>query len=112
MVNLVTVPLDVLSECCTSTMLPEIAFSLSVLNFQTSDLSDRQGEGEMSATRPYVTDPFLTASQLSPLKHTLNQMAYIYISKWNRFLFCLVFKRTRIEIKEKYACAFVEKAKI
>ena len=80
MVNMVPVPLDVLSERCTSKMLPEIAFSLSVLSFHTSDLSDRQGEIEMSATRPYVTDPFPTASQLSPLEHTLNQMSYIYQS--------------------------------
>ena len=34
----------------------------------------------MSALIPYVTDPFPRASQLSPLKHTLIQMAYIYQS--------------------------------
>ena len=40
---------------------PEVAFSLSTLNFQTPDLSDGQGGRETSARRPCVTDPFPTA---------------------------------------------------
>ena len=40
---------------------PEVAFSLSTLNFQIPGLTDRQGGREMSAPRPCVTDPFPTA---------------------------------------------------
>ena len=46
---------------------PEVAFSLSKLSFQIPGLLDRQGGREMSAPRPYVTDPFPSASQLGPL---------------------------------------------
>lgn len=48
-VDLVTVPLDVLPECCTRDFSLDVAFSLSALNFQILGLSDRKGVREMMA---------------------------------------------------------------
>ena len=65
----------------------------------------------MSAPRPFVTDPFPTASQLGSLNLSCDRDG-IYIAKWNRFLRHMVDTHLYCyQINEMYACAFAERVK-
>ena len=79
---------------------PEVAFSLSTLNFQIPGLTDRPGRKETSAPRPCVTNPLPTAQQLGPLNWSSIQMVFIWQTGSN---FSSIWSIS--------ACAFVEQLK-